>query len=87
MIYAGDVDKIGEEREWNEFELQTDLSPEQLKACLRENESIIYSGKTAHIKVALDFSAEQFLEKVIGAGGTVLYFRNISSSTRRLFNA
>jgi len=87
MIYAGDVDKIGEEREWNEFELQTDLSPEQLKACLRENESIIYSGKTAHIKVVLDFSAEQFLEKVIGAGGTVLYFRNISSSTRRLFNA
>lgn len=87
MIYAGDVDKIGEEREWNEFEIQTDLSPEQLKACLRENESITYSGKTAHIKVALDFSAEQFLEKVISAGGTILYFRNISSSTRRLFNA
>lgn len=87
MIYAGDVDKIGEERVWNEFELQTNLSPEQLKACLRENESITYSGKTAHIKVGLDFSAEQFLEKVIGAGGKVLYFRNISSSTRRLFNA
>lgn len=87
MIYAGDVDKIGEEREYNEFEIQTDLNPEQLRACLGADDSLSFVGKTAHIKVSLDFSAEQFLRKIIDAGGTVLYFRNISSSTRRLFNA
>lgn len=87
MIYAGDVDKIGEEREYNEFEIQTNLNEEELRACVGAIESIKFAGKTAHIKVALDYSAEQFLEKVMAAGGTVLYFRNISSSTRRLFNA
>lgn len=87
MLYAGDVDKIGDEREFNEFEIQTDLSQEQLRACIGDSASIVFVGKTAHIKVALDFSAERFLSNVIAAGGTILYFRNISSSTRRLFNS
>jgi len=85
MIYGGEVDKIGETREFNEFELQTDLSEEVLKT-LTTIHDIRVAGKTAHVKVNLGLSAEEFLKLVIDKGGRVLYFRDISSSTRRLFN-
>lgn len=85
MIYGGEVDKIGETREFNEFELQTDLSEEVLKT-LTTIHDIRVAGKTAHVKVDLGLSAEEFLKLVIDKGGRVLYFRDISSSTRRLFN-
>lgn len=86
MIYSGDINKIGETREFNEFEIQTDLSEDELKKVLTSGSSLKQVGKTAHIKVPLDLSAEAFLDAVIKTGGKVMYFRNISSSTRRLFN-
>lgn len=86
MIYSGDINKIGETREFNEFEVQTDLSEDELRKILVSGSSLKQVGKTAHIKVPLDLSAEVFLDALIKAGGKVVYFRNISSSTRRLFN-
>ena len=86
MIYSGDINKIGETRETNEFELQTDLAEDVLLGLVGEAGSLKTVGKTSHIKVGLDLSAEAFLQRVMEQGGKVLYFRNISSSTRRLFN-
>jgi ABC-2 type transport system ATP-binding protein len=86
MIYSGDVNKIGETREFNEFEIQTSLDSEALQKIIDNPEEIRQVGKTIHVKVPLELTAEAFLETIIQAGGTVLYFRNISSSTRRLFN-
>jgi ABC-2 type transport system ATP-binding protein len=86
MIYSGEVGKIGETREFNEFELQTDLNIDVLNEFVANGGEIKAIGKTVHIKVPLDLSAESFLEQVLQKGGKVMYFRNISSSTRRLFN-
>ncbi len=85
MIYAGDVDKIGETRTFNEFEIQTSLTQAQMEE-MKNIENIRFAGKKAHVKVAMDVSAEAFLQQVIAGGGKILYFRDISSSTRRLFN-
>lgn len=87
MIYAGDVDKIGETREQNEFEIQTDLDEAVLLRIIGPSGSISFAGKTAHVKIPLEISAEQFIAQILEAKGTIVYFRNISSSTRRLFNA
>lgn len=86
MVYAGDVDKIGDSRVMNEFELQCDLSDDGLRNLVGDTGSYTYAGKTAHIKVPLEVSAEDFLKTVLNTGCKVMYFRNISSSTRRLFN-
>lgn len=86
MIFSGDVGKIGEEREFNEFEIQTDLSLETLTQLFGDTVQIRQVTKTAHVKAPLGLTAESFLDTVLKANGTISYFRNISSSTRRLFN-
>lgn len=85
MIYAGDVDKIGETREQNEFEIQCSLSFDDLNK-LFEGIEINQAGKTIHIKVPLEMDSDEFLKIILREGGKVMYFRDISSSTRRLFN-
>ena len=85
MIYSGEVSKIGEKRADNEFEIHTSLEEDTLKT-INGITSITKIGKTFHVKISLDISPEQFLQEVIKKGGKVLYFRDISSSTRRLFN-
>jgi len=85
MIYSGAVSKIGEKREDNEFEIHTTLSQAELSA-LFEDSPITKIGKTFHIKVPLNVSSEDFLREVMKKEGKILYFRDISSSTRRLFN-
>lgn len=85
MIYAGNVDKIGETREFNEFEIQTNLSADMLTELVTIH-ALRNTGKTFHIKVDLSLSPELFLKRIIANSGKVLYFRDISSSTRRLFN-
>ena len=85
MIYSGEVGKIGETRTDNEFEIQTSLTDEDLKT-LFPDIVLNLNGKTLHVKVSLNITAEKFISEVIQKGGTIHYFRDISSSTRRLFN-
>src|SRR5690606_30356750 len=85
MLFAGNVDEIGKSREFNEFEIQTDLN-EALIAQILASIQLKTVGKTKHVKAPLEISAEQFISEIIKADGKLLYFRDISSSTRRLFN-
>ncbi|MBI3135905.1 MAG: ABC transporter ATP-binding protein [Bacteroidetes bacterium] len=85
MIYSGEVGKIGETRTDNEFEIQTSLSETEIRS-LFANILLNAHGKTLHVKVPLQITAEHFVTEVIKKGGTIHYFRDISSSTRRLFN-
>lgn len=85
MIYSGEVGKIGETRTDNEFEIQTSFSDADLKS-LFQDIILHLNGKTLHVKVPLNITAEKFITAVIQKGGTIHYFRDISSSTRRLFN-
>ncbi|MBK6951714.1 MAG: hypothetical protein IPH24_06580 [Crocinitomicaceae bacterium] len=85
MIYSGVVGKIGETRTDNEFEIQTSLTDADLKSIFPDI-VLNLNGKTLHVKVPLNITAEKFITELIQKGGTVHYFRDISSSTRRLFN-
>ena len=85
MIYSGEVGKIGETRTDNEFEIQTSLAEAELQS-LFQGIQLNLNGKTHHVKVPLNVSAETFVTAVIQKGGKIHYFRDISSSTRRLFN-
>jgi ABC-2 type transport system ATP-binding protein len=85
MIYSGEVGKIGETRQDNEFEIHTSLTEEELKSLFPEIVLNLH-GKTHHVKVPLNITAEEFVTAVIKKGGNLHYFRDISSSTRRLFN-
>lgn len=91
MIYSGEVGKIGEERTQNEFEIQTGLNKDELQTLLismihEQAFDIIQRGKTFHLKVPLNITAEVFITELIRKGGHIHYFRDISSSTRKLFN-
>jgi ABC-2 type transport system ATP-binding protein len=85
MVYSGEVSKIGETRINNEFEIQTSLSENEINS-LMPDLILKLHGKTTHVIAPLDCTAEKFLSEVIKKGGTIHYFRDISSSTRRLFN-
>ncbi|MBL7898960.1 MAG: ABC transporter ATP-binding protein [Crocinitomicaceae bacterium] len=85
MVYSGEVSKIGETRTNNEFEIQTNLSHENLKDLMPDLKLKVI-GKTTHVIAPIDCNAEKFISAVINKGGTIHYFRDISSSTRRLFN-
>lgn len=86
MVYAGEVDKIGETRTFNEFEIQVNLTQGVLEELIGEKGVLKQVGKTAHVKVPLSVSAQEFLMQVLQKNGKIAYFRDISSSTRRLFN-
>jgi ABC-2 type transport system ATP-binding protein len=85
MLFAGNVDDIGKTREFNEFEIQTDLTAAVMEQIL-PNIQLKTVGKTTHVKAPLEMSAEQFISHIIKAEGKLQYFRDISSSTRKFFN-
>ena len=86
LIFAGDVNKIGETRTENEFEIQVNIPLEEFMKQW-PNASLKMVGKTAHVKLPLEVSSTDFVQTIFNNGGIILYFRDISSSTRRLFNA
>lgn len=84
LVFAGGVNQLAENREFNEFEISCTLLAEDVKN-LFPGISIEEMGKTLYLKAALDLSAEDLLKKIIEAGGKITYFRDISGSTRKLF--
>lgn len=85
LVYAGDVNKIGETRVDNEFELQGDFDVAFLQSHFPT--SIVKQiAKTFHVKVPLEISSSDFIKTLLAEEKSVHYFRDISSSTRKLFN-
>ena len=84
MVFSGDVNKLGEDREFNEFEISTTLPLEKLKE-MHSGVEFEQTGKTFYVKANLNLSAEDFITSIINAGGKITYFRDISASTRKLF--
>jgi ABC-2 type transport system ATP-binding protein len=84
LIFGGEIEKIGEERLENSFELQisgTDL----LLSDLFPNATIHGFGKSVRLDTDLNMDANQVLKILLDNNITVQYFRNISSSTKRMF--
>jgi ABC-2 type transport system ATP-binding protein len=85
LVYAGDVNKIGETRSENEFELQGDFDMHFLQKCFPKI-VIKQIAKTFHVKVPLEITSSDFIKTIITQQKSLHYFRDISSSTRKLFN-
>ncbi|MBK6527889.1 MAG: hypothetical protein IPG07_21460 [Crocinitomicaceae bacterium] len=64
MIYSGVVGKIGETRTDNEFEIQTSLTDADLKSIFPDI-VLNLNGKTLHVKVPLNITAEKFITELI----------------------
>ncbi len=86
LIYGGGVADIGAERLENEFEIQGSMTEADLKAIFETIEMRAIAN-TFHVKVPLEIDSATFLKSVVAHEHQVSYFRDISSSTRKLFNA
>jgi ABC-2 type transport system ATP-binding protein len=85
LIFEGGVNDIGKERLENEFEIKGELTEEQLKSFF-ENVEVTKIAKTFNVKVPLNLTSQEFLQTLLTENITIHYFRDISSSTRKLFN-
>lgn len=86
-LYNGKMDRFGEDREENCYEVACSANREQLLgileplACTR----ITMAGSSFLIHTALAVSKEMFLNCILSNGISIFYFRDISKSTRKLF--
>jgi len=86
-LYNGSINKFGEDRTENTFEVNLDISKEKLLTVLdRINyTSIEKDGKNYIINTKLEVTDKILLNCFLEQGLSVKYFRNISKSTRKLF--
>lgn len=87
VIYNGAVKDFGEDREVNSFEFAGDFSREELNDILKGfgEVTIEDTGQSLIIHTPTNVSASDLLA-AISATKKVDYFRDISKSTRKLFN-
>ena len=87
-LYAGPVKNFGTERTENSFELEVSLSKDELTQLFSSDElkDIFEQANLWVIETSLTIDAQELLKRVIATGTEVNYFRNISQSTRKLFN-
>lgn len=86
-IYNGNQQFFAQERVTNTFELSGQFTREQLHQIFNDfNIKIEDSGTTSVITVDKQISSEVFLQTLLNNKITVSYFRDISTSTRKLFH-
>ncbi|MGV6860275.1 MAG: ABC transporter ATP-binding protein [Putridiphycobacter sp.] len=85
LIYSGEVEMIGQERKENEFEISGNFSESFLLEIFKDI-SIEKSGKTYTITAPLELNSEAFLKAILNEHKSITYFRDISSSSKKLFN-
>lgn len=85
LIFEGEVNDIGKERSENEFEIKGDITEEQLLSFF-DNVDIMKVAKTFNVKTPLSLTSQEFLQILLAKNIVIHYFRDISSSTRKLFN-
>lgn len=85
--YIGKVNEVGANRANNSFEILGDFTDTQLNALLSGKGKVVsQKGKSFRIETDLSMDGSQFLKQILDAGYQVSYFRDISSSTKKLFN-
>ncbi len=84
--YSGKVKDVGADRQENTFEMAGSFTIDEIKMLLGEQLlSVASSGQNVVLSVGVGLTSEMILSKVIGAGFTIKYFRDISSSTKKMF--
>ena len=86
-LYNGRMADFGQDRSENLYELITSLTKMEVQAKLShlENVRVEDVGRNLIIHTPLTMDANILLGEVVGAGISVEYFRNISTSTLKLF--
>lgn len=85
--YAGKVKDVGSSRTSNLFEISTSLEEATLLEIISDKGVIVGNkGKSLQVETNLSYSASDFLTDLIQHGAAISYFRDISSSTKKLFN-
>lgn len=87
VVFNGPVGEIGEDRNVNTFEFQTDFTLEELKVKLRipEMNSIEFKNGIFIVTTSMEFTPNDFLQKLVNNNIPVTYFRDISKSAKRFF--
>lgn len=88
-IFLEDIDRLGEGRPANSFELRTDASEQYLLAALRDLQIRSVRRFTTHYQLDFPVDVEQadILRALAGLPGTTTYIRDISRSTRPLMTS
>lgn len=86
-IYNGNQQYFAQERVTNTFELSGHFTREQLNQIFNDfNIKVEDSGTTSVVTVDKQISSDIFLQTLLTNKITVTYFRDISTSTRKLFH-
>ncbi len=87
IVYNGPVADIGADRTHNAFELSTSLELVALKDRLNDSRftDIHYNGVSYLIQTTYETTYREVLEHLLNNQIDILYFRDISRSTKRLF--
>ena len=85
--YNGKVRDLGEGRKENTFELSGSMNEEQVTTLFSEGIIKVESnGRSLVVTTDISISGETLISKLIEANYTLAYFRDISSSTKKLFS-
>jgi ABC-2 type transport system ATP-binding protein len=86
-LYNGRMERFGDDRDENTFEIGCSLSKERLMDLLEKTDykSIEVEGTSYIVHTSTDVTNSQFLEVFVEHDVPLDYFRNISKSTRKLF--
>ena len=86
-LYSGAQKQFGTERQVNNFEINGNFTREQLVQALSAIPAVKVedSGTIFMISAPVELSAEEFLNTLLLNGIKISYFRDISLSTRKLF--
>lgn len=86
-IYNGSQQQFAVDRLYNTFELSGDFTKEQLASTFKNQAITIENfGSTFIVSVDKSLTCELFLQELINNKIPITYFRDISSSTRKLFH-
>ena len=84
--YSGKVDNVGEGRQTNSFELSANTTELDLMEIFGQNIIAIGTkGKVISIECNMSLSKEDFIRELVNKNIGINYFRDISSSTKKLF--
>lgn len=84
--YSGKVDNVGQDRQTNAFELSATTTELDLMELFQERIiSVSTKGKVINLETRMDLTNEEFIRTLSQKGISINYFRDISSSTKKLF--
>lgn len=87
-LYTGAVEDFGTERKENTFEMEISLNEEEVSLLFSLDEliQITRQANLLVVETVLTVDAQELLKRLIDSKAKVSYFRDISQSTRKLFN-